>query len=694
MPDDDTLWIQNSALQPVIILDSSANSYFALPMSLGTSGGIYQGTGTFASPTTGLKIWNDTGLGRIAGYNASVLQWYADTDGKFYAGGGAVLLDSSGIKISSTSARYGASSIDWSKTGVRKLNIGTQTDFGTVTASYIDSSIDLNINSEGAVIIASTMGGVHLLGSDGVFVNSPFSLRASGNPNGQFLVTSTVVADVYLTLPIATGTLALTSDIPTVSGTTGTIPKFTAANSIGDSIITESSSKIGINGTLKIGSGYSRSGASVDIITSDTASIGSIASGTITFNYGSAFGSEYWNEGYSFQYDIWAYRTHNGTKIFSPIALSLSGADNGGGNSGYTVDLAWDSVAEADGYLVRVYFDTYYGASNDHYFEIENNAAHISGGYIWELDTWYTYGTPATTPTTTTSTADLYATKSGDVFSTKKFFFANLPTLSVNASNGLRLRGNTNYELDIPTSSIMQIRGLNINGPVAAKAGQLIFPFGYGGSSAPGIRMVGGQTDGGLAMSDGLMEFWNNFDYYVDSPVAGRLQAVFRIDTRDGYQGEGFLIGGKLTDGTGFSALGINYGNGDINLNYYGYGATCVGTDTGTHGISAKNGWLGVKYTIKLGGGIIAGHVTQTSNYTLTENDHTVECTSGTFTLTLPSAETWKGQIYEMKNTGNGVITINTTSSQTIDGNASGVLKLSQWDNLTVQSNGSNWIIL
>jgi hypothetical protein len=69
-------------------------------------------------------------------------------------------------------------------------------------------------------------------------------------------------------------------------------------------------------------------------------------------------------------------------------------------------------------------------------------------------------------------------------------------------------------------------------------------------------------------------------------------------------------------------------------------------------------------------------------------------CTSGTFAATLPSAVGCTGRVYNIKNTGNGTITINTTSAQTIDGNASGILKLAQYDNLTVQSTGSAWIIL
>lgn len=70
-------------------------------VSLGTNGGIYQGTGTAGSPTTGLKIWRDSGIGRIAGYNSGTLQWYAGTDGKLYAVAGKFVADAEAVKLSS-----------------------------------------------------------------------------------------------------------------------------------------------------------------------------------------------------------------------------------------------------------------------------------------------------------------------------------------------------------------------------------------------------------------------------------------------------------------------------------------------------------------------------------------------------------------------------------------------------------------
>lgn len=82
------------------------------------------------------------------------------------------------------------------------------------------------------------------------------------------------------------------------------------------------------------------------------------------------------------------------------------------------------------------------------------------------------------------------------------------------------------------------------------------------------------------------------------------------------------------------------------------------------------------------------------TTYTTTVYDQSIECTSGTFTLTLMTAVNNPGRIFTIKNSGSGVITIATTSSQTIDGNASGTLTLAQYETLQVQSNGSNWVIL
>jgi collagen type VII alpha len=85
-------------------------------------------------------------------------------------------------------------------------------------------------------------------------------------------------------------------------------------------------------------------------------------------------------------------------------------------------------------------------------------------------------------------------------------------------------------------------------------------------------------------------------------------------------------------------------------------------------------------------------YVAKTATYTATTNDYTVDCTSGTFTVTLPTAVGATGRVYIVKNSGAGTITVATTSSQTIDGVST--VSLATNAVTRVQSNGSNWIVI
>jgi len=83
------------------------------------------------------------------------------------------------------------------------------------------------------------------------------------------------------------------------------------------------------------------------------------------------------------------------------------------------------------------------------------------------------------------------------------------------------------------------------------------------------------------------------------------------------------------------------------------------------------------------------------TTYTVLSTDYTINGSSaGAFVITLLTAVGRSGQVFNIKNSGAGAITIATSLGQTIDGYASGDISLAQYDNLTVQSNGTNWIIL
>ena len=96
------LKLRNSAGADTIVLDNAGGSYFAGVMTIGTAGEIRQGSGTLGSNYTGLRIWRDGAVGRIGGYKANVLQWYADTAGEMRAGAGLVAVAADGFSM----ARY------------------------------------------------------------------------------------------------------------------------------------------------------------------------------------------------------------------------------------------------------------------------------------------------------------------------------------------------------------------------------------------------------------------------------------------------------------------------------------------------------------------------------------------------------------------------------------------------------------
>jgi len=64
---------------------------------------------------------------------------------------------------------------------------------------------------------------------------------------------------------------------------------------------------------------------------------------------------------------------------------------------------------------------------------------------------------------------------------------------------------------------------------------------------------------------------------------------------------------------------------------------------------------------------------------------------NGTFTITLPTAVGFTGE-YIIKNSSSGIITLDTTSSQTIDSLA--FVLVNQYDSIVVRSNANNWIIV
>jgi hypothetical protein len=84
----------------------------------------------------------------------------------------------------------------------------------------------------------------------------------------------------------------------------------------------------------------------------------------------------------------------------------------------------------------------------------------------------------------------------------------------------------------------------------------------------------------------------------------------------------------------------------------------------------------------------------QSANYGLGGSQGEVVLASGTITITLPTA-IGNDYFYTVKKTDSSAntITLNTTSSQTIDGGSSATLKV-QYASITLISDGSNWNVI
>ena len=113
---------------------------------------------------------------------------------------------------------------------------------------------------------------------------------------------------------------------------------------------------------------------------------------------------------------------------------------------------------------------------------------------------------------------------------------------------------------------------------------------------------------------------------------------------------------------------------------------------SGVQGTIGATGASGINGNIGATGIFVTGYTEKTGNYTISSIDYTINCTANTFTVSLPTASGIQGKLYNIKNTGNGIITVLSYGSETIDGET--IQFLHQWDNLQIQSTNIGWIII
>ena len=141
----------------------------------------------------------------------------------------------------------------------------------------------------------------------------------------------------------------------------------------------------------------------------------------------------------------------------------------------------------------------------------------------------------------------------------------------------------------------------------------------------------------------------------------------------------------------GHTAIGqgsntVTLGNSSITKTFL-RGNTMVNTttDNGVDELQVNGSISGI--------GMKQAYVTKTGAYTATNDDYVIDCTSGTFTVTLPASSGRTGRILIIKNSGAGTITVDGNGAETIDGAATYAISV-QYGTIQIMSDGTNWKII
>ena len=199
------------------------------------------------------------------------------------------------------------------------------------------------------------------------------------------------------------------------------------------------------------------------------------------------------------------------------------------------------------------------------------------------------------------------------------------------------------------------------------------------------------EGDGGVVTEDGIYRFVTDASGDVVN-VNGEnfANADLTFNDNRNHSTNGFELG-ITTDGGNYNEGWIYL---DTNESSIGYGANQVFIVDSTKAKIIANGKDHIEcdsLTTRLQQSVSYSVYTTNVNYTITDSNYIIDC-SNTITVTLPTAVGRSGVTYTIKNSGIGVITLDASGTETIDGALT--LTLATTVCYTVASDGANWIIL
>ena len=163
-----------------------------------------------------------------------------------------------------------------------------------------------------------------------------------------------------------------------------------------------------------------------------------------------------------------------------------------------------------------------------------------------------------------------------------------------------------------------------------------------------------------------------------------------------GSYGNATTVGSFTVDAQGRLTAASNVAIGSLPNSALANSTATLGNTTITLGGSTTTVGNLILTNVTINGAAFA-YVGKTAGYTVTGVNYTVaaNASTGALSITLPTSVGITGKVYvikKMDSTAN-VVTVATTSSQTIDGATTRALSL-QYDAISVQSDGANWIVI
>lgn len=227
------------------------------------------------------------------------------------------------------------------------------------------------------------------------------------------------------------------------------------------------------------------------------------------------------------------------------------------------------------------------------------------------------------------------------------------------------------------------------NGTVGNTGSDCIYIGAYAGD-----YMEGGSNNtavGSLAFSTSVGTGGNNTGLGYSVFSANFTTGTYNIGIGSGVGGvtsgsNNVLIGKQITpqSATGSNQLSI------MNA-IFGTGNSATGTSISTGNIGILT--AAPNSTLHVNGSLSTGFAQKATSYTLTASDGDIEVTATGQTITLETAVGCPGREHTIKLTASGSCTVNTTSSQNIDGSTTYSLS-AQYKYVTVKSNNVQWLIM